>query len=205
MSAPKIFFTSDTHFGHANIIRNAKRPFSSVEEMDAVLIERWNKVVGLHDRVYHLGDFTFMAKGEAKASGNPAKYYGDKLNGEIVLVLGNHDHDSLKPAARYMFESIHEKLEIAVGMDIIDFGEGKHIKQHITLCHYAMKVWNKSHHGAWQLYGHSHGSLPDDPNSLSFDVGVDCWDFTPVSIEQIRAKMRTKTWKAIDHHTKEVD
>jgi calcineurin-like phosphoesterase family protein len=63
-----------------------------------------------------------------------------------------------------------------------------------------MKVWNGSHKGDWQLYGHSHGTLPDDPNALSCDVGVDCWNYFPVSMEQLRAKMKTKNYKSIDHH-----
>jgi len=63
-----------------------------------------------------------------------------------------------------------------------------------------MRVWNKSHHGAWHLYGHSHGTLPDDKNSLSFDVGVDCHNFTPINFEQVSAIMKKKNFKPIDHH-----
>jgi calcineurin-like phosphoesterase family protein len=65
-----------------------------------------------------------------------------------------------------------------------------------------MRVWNKSHHGAWHLYGHSHGTLPDDPNALSFDCGVDCHNYTPISFEQVEAIMAKKTFKPIDHHGK---
>lgn len=75
------FLIGCTHFGHANIINLAKRPFSSVEEMDAVLIERWNQAVEPRDTVYHLGDFCW---------GDPAPYL-DKLNGRIVRIQGNHD------------------------------------------------------------------------------------------------------------------
>lgn len=63
-----------------------------------------------------------------------------------------------------------------------------------------MRVWNKSHYGAWMLYGHSHGSLIDDPNSLSFDVGVDCHNYKPFSFEEVKEIMSHKIWKAIDHH-----
>ncbi len=65
-------------------------------------------------------------------------------------------------------------------------------KQGIVLCHYAMKVWPHHSRGTWQLYGHSHGKLPDDPPSLSMDVGVDSHDFRPWHFEEIQAIMRTK-------------
>jgi calcineurin-like phosphoesterase family protein len=65
-----------------------------------------------------------------------------------------------------------------------------------------MKVWNKSHHGAWHLYGHSHGSLPDDINSLSFDVGVDSHDYKPISYEEVKRIMKKKIFKPLDHHGK---
>lgn len=65
---------------------------------------------------------------------------------------------------------------------------------YIVLCHYAMRVWNKSHNGSWQLYGHSHNELEINPekNLLSFDVGVDSWNYYPVSIEQVSAKMKER-------------
>jgi calcineurin-like phosphoesterase family protein len=72
--------------------------------------------------------------------------------------------------------------------------------QDIVLLHYAMRVWNKSHHGAFHCYGHSHHSLPDDPNALSMDVGVDGWDYAPLSYREIKAFMKKKTWKPVDHH-----
>ena len=73
-------------------------------------------------------------------------------------------------------------------------------KRRIVLCHYAFRVWNKSHRGAWHLYGHSHGSLPDDPNSLSFDAGVDCHEFTPISYERVKEIMAEKRFLPVDHH-----
>jgi len=72
--------------------------------------------------------------------------------------------------------------------------------QQIILCHYAMRVWDKSHWGIWHLYGHSHGSLPDDPRSLSYDVGVDKNNFTPLLFEEVKEIMSKKTFKPVDHH-----
>lgn len=195
----KVFFTSDTHFGHAKIIEYSKRPFATAEQMDEEMIRRWNETVGPNDIVYHLGDF---AVGGDKT--RPAEYYLKRLNGRIILIEGNHEDRAVRVPE--LFEKIVPYLEIKVFYSGKD-KEGKPatIKQSVTLCHYAMKVWNKSHHGAWQLYGHSHGSLPDPSDALQLDVGVDCWDFRPVSVEQIRDRMAKKTWKPIDHHTGSVD
>jgi len=195
----KTFFTSDSHYGHANIIKYCNRPFASVEEMDNTLIHNWNAVVRPEDTVYHLGDFA--------VGGGPAAPYLRRLNGTIYFCLGNHDK-----RLRFIKAYLDIELELQdhfagsyLNDDKVKFGipylrEVTVEKQEIVLCHYAMKVWNGSHKGSWQLYGHSHGTLPDDPNSLSCDVGVDCWNYYPVSMEQLRDKMKTKTYKPVDHH-----
>ena len=81
----KVFFTSDLHFGHTNVITFDKRPFSSVEEMDKELIKRWNKKVEKGDLVYVLGDMIW------KSSNNDAENLIKSLNGQIILIKGNHD------------------------------------------------------------------------------------------------------------------
>ncbi len=63
-----------------------------------------------------------------------------------------------------------------------------------------MKVWKGNHRGTWHLYGHSHGTLPDDPNARCFDIGVDCHNFTPVSFGQVKELMAKKNFKPLDHH-----
>lgn len=177
-----IFFTSDTHFGHRNIIQYSKRPFKSIEEMDEVLVKNWNSVVGVEDIVYHLGDVYLCNK----ARGNEIIY---ALNGRIKLIKGNHDRHSLKDLEKsHRFDSIRDVDEITI--------EGTKV----VLYHYALRVWNKSHRGAYHLYGHSHGSLPDDPHALSFDVGVDCHNFTPIPWEKVREIMSRKDYKPVDHH-----
>ena len=174
----RTLFTSDTHFGHARIIELCNRPFNTVEEMDSVLIRNWNAVVGQHDQVYHLGDFSLGS--------NLASYYRNRLNGTIHLIKGNHEKKALKEP--HLWASISNLSEISV--------DG----QSVILCHYAMKVWNHSHYGSWHIFGHSHGNLPDDPNALSVDVGVDCWDYAPIGVHQLKAKMATKTFVPVDHH-----
>jgi calcineurin-like phosphoesterase family protein len=176
------FFTSDTHFGHVNILKHAGRPFTSVAEMDEAMIANWNRVVAPGDTVYHLGDFSWGSKSVAT--------YLRRLNGNIHIIFGNHDKGARQCAQ--LFKSAADYREISV--------EG----QKITLCHYAMRTFNKAHYGAWQLYGHSHGSLPEDSGLLSTDVGVDCWNYTPVSLDKLRSVMSLKTFKPVDHHGKPV-
>lgn len=184
-----IWFTSDTHFGHANIIGLCKRPFPSVGAMDATLIENWNARVQPNDTVYHLGDF--MLFGDASAM----QKYRERLNGKIHLVRGNHEKKSHD--FKGVFESINDLTEITVTV-------GRET-QRVVLCHYAMRVWPHSHRGAWHLFGHSHGTLPDDPHALSADVGVDCWEYAPVSLQQLAARMKRKDWKPIDHHDRSAE
>lgn len=179
VSSTNTWFTSDRHFGHKNVIRHCNRPFESVEEMDEILIQRHNERVKPGDVFYDLGDFAF-------ADHTP---YLQRLNGQGHLVPGNHDHTN--------------RLKKAVGWNKIE--KLMHVKLgdiQIVLCHYAMRTWRNSHHGAIHLYGHSHGNLPGD--SQSCDVGVDCWDFYPVSIEEIRERLAdpyrcAPRWEP-DHH-----
>lgn len=173
-----IFFTADHHFGHANIIKFTERPFASLEEMNEELIKRWNEKVSPKDEVYHLGD---LSLGNADFT----KEVLDRLNGKIYLIKGNHDKSTLSYPKR--FEWIKDYHELYV-----DLQNGK--RQKVILMHYAMKVWNGSHRGNWQLYGHSHGTLPDENDRLQFDVGVDCHDFYPISVEEIEQIMSKKNW-----------
>jgi calcineurin-like phosphoesterase family protein len=187
------FFTSDTHFGHTNIAGpkvstwpSGYRIFDSVPEMDEALITNWNAKVKQHDTVYHLGDFAFCEASRAIK-------IRQRLNGVIHLILGNHDKPALAmqrgaDANAKPFASVSDVREVRVG------------KQSIWLSHYAHRVWNRSHRGVWHLYGHSHGSLPDDPLSNSFDVGVDCHNYAPLSIDEVAAIMAKKTYASVDHH-----
>lgn len=168
----KVYFTSDTHFGHVNIIKYCNRPYKTVEEMNESLIYNWNKVVKKNDIVYHLGDFCLGKIDEFDS-------YFNQLKGKIILIEGNHDRNANKN--KHRFHEYHTGY-IEVNVD----------GWPIVLSHYAMKVWNNSHNGAFHLYGHSHGTLPDDIQSMSFDVGVDCHNFTPISIKQIEKIMEKK-------------
>lgn len=175
-----IFFTSDHHFGHKNIIKYANRPFSSVEEMNEVMIERWNEKISTGDTVYHLGDF-------ALCSPNQLTTIIDRLNGKICLLKGNHEKAALACAAKFEWLKDYHELVVADPA----FPQGRQL---IVLFHYALRVWNASHWGAYHLYGHSHGSLEDIATTRSFDVGVDCHNFYPLSYEEVKALMEQKDW-----------
>ena len=181
------FFTSDQHYGHKNIIKFANRPFRSVEEMDEAMIENHNNVVKHNDIIWFVGDFAFLP---VDRSVNLLS----RLNGRKNIVLGNHDKQLSKNRSKFLgdglFENIVPYREIYVG------------KQSIILFHYGMRVWNKSHHGSWLLYGHSHGSLPSWGKSM--DVGVDDKNITdeyrPYSFEEIKRFMDKQESEKVDHH-----
>lgn len=174
-----LYFTADTHFNHAGIIKSCKRPFYSVEYMDRFLVTSWNHTVSPQDTVWFLGDFSFyLDEDEIDKLVN-------KLNGNISFILGNHDK---KPLIRW-----HEKkygFKPPVGKMVKDKKSGAKI----WVSHYAHRVWPQSHYGSWHLYAHSHGNLEDDPYSLSMDVGVDPNNFRPVSLIEVAKKMSKKLW-----------
>lgn len=178
LPAHKVFFTSDTHYSHAGIIRMANRPFASIQEMDNELIHRFNAVVPPDGVTYHLGDFSL--------GGIVSSTIRKRLNGRIHLCPGNHSKRSLMEPE--LWESISPMYEICIDGQLI------------TLCHYAMLAWYKRHKGAWMLHGDAHGGLRDDPEARRLDVGVDCWEYAPVSMSQIRARLSGRTPSQIDHH-----
>lgn len=182
--APTVWFTSDEHFGHRKILEYSGRPFATVEEMDAEIIRRHNEVVGPNDIVVHLGDFT-LRRGFQAAAG-----YFDQLAGrEHLFIPGSHDRwmDEMRgvggwPLPFYLPEgAVRDPKRRASFLPAL--AQIKVGKQEIVCCHYAMRVWAKSHYGSIHLYGHSHGRLPG--LGRSFDVGVDGHNFYPWSFEQV--------------------
>lgn len=176
-----VFFTSDTHFGHTNIIRFCNRPFASVQEMDEALIERWNARVGDADVVYHLGDFTLSNR-------ETARRVLARLRGHIKVLGYPWHHDrgwvptTLGPSP-YLSASGHpvEILPPLLTTSLPHDGR----RQPIALCHFPLAQWDRRHHGAWHLHGHSHGTFTGDGAVL--DVGVDCHGYAPVAFAELPA------------------
>jgi len=159
------FFTADEHYGHSNIIKYCNRPFRDVSEMDETIINNHNSVVGSSDIVIHAGDFCWC-----NTVKDAHKQYISKLNGNHIFLRGSHDK-----WMNYTFNDMFTKTI-----------EGAHI----VVCHYAMRVWPRSHYNSWQLFGHSHGKLT--PVGKQMDIGVDTNNFYPYSFDQIAEIMHGK-------------
>jgi len=171
----KLWITSDTHFGHANIIKYCNRPFKSLETMDSRLIKNWNERVKKRDMVIFLGDFCFKNSSPIKGEGVNLKWehYRDKLNGEIVFIQGNHDSNNSLPT----------KIKNLV----FEYGNKEYF------CTHNPKDFNSDY--PINLVGHIHElwKFKYINNTLLVNVGVDVWGFKPISIEEIfREKKREK-------------
>ncbi len=180
----KTWFTSDPHFGHKNIIDYCKRPFTSsdgqpdVHHMNRTMTERWNEVVGPRDVVYHLGDFC-MDKNVAVI-----RKYREKLNGQIVLVRGNHDRGP-QGMVQAGFSEVHDRLEIDL--------DGYHLYlAHIPVLVHDPRSPRKYNQELTKpppkyfdyfLCGHVHERWRRKGKVIN--VGVDQWNFYPVSLETL--------------------
>lgn len=165
-----IYVTSDLHLYHENIIKYTNRPFADVQEMNATLIENWNKTVKEKDDVYILGDFTMRDE-------TFAEQLLRNLHGQKYLVKGNHDY----------FAPKYKGKELKW---IKDYHELKINKNFIVLCHYPFAEWNRKYHGAYHLHGHQHNHSDYNVRQRKdeirrYDVGVDANAFAPVSLEKI--------------------
>lgn len=168
------FFTSDLHFDHANIIKYCNRPFSSINHMNTVLVNEWNRVVKEGDNVFICGDFCFGSKQRWRDLLN-------MLNGNKYLIIGNHD----KEIPANTFAGVKDRMNIKVYDSEIDD------IQEIILDHYPMLTWKNSHRGSWNLFGHVH-SINNSfltPSNNQYDVGVDNNNFAPISYLDVKTKI----------------
>lgn len=161
------FFTADSHFGHGGARGLYRRPFPSVAAADAAMEERWNAAVSPGDDVWHLGDFAIGYTVEAMAA------LLGRLNGTKRLIVGNND-----PAAT---------TNLSGWASVQHYAETELDGHRLVLCHYAFRSWRDMGRGAINLHGHSHGRLKPLPRQ--FDVGVDVWDFRPVTLAGILGSM----------------
>lgn len=189
------WFTSDTHFGHANIMKfEPGRPGKDIEEHDEILIKNWNDCVQKGDTIYHLGDFCFIS------DMNRVKKILRRLNGQKFLVVGNHDRRMFLDMCRS--ERLFVKIDKIMDIKIEDKDVLPH-KQVIILSHFPQLVWNKCYHGSWHLFGHCHGNLRDPVETKRMDVGTDCHNFRPISYQEVKAVMNQRRYVPVDHHDDE--
>lgn len=161
----KTFVIADTHFFHSNVLTFTKkdgsklRPFTTVEEMHTVMIDNWNRVVGVNDKVYHIGDVGFRNASHLEILNN--------LNGRKVLIKGNHDRHKLSAYVKYFYDvrAYHTLDNILLA--------------HIPIHPFSMNRWKA------QIHGHLHDNVVDD--SRYINVSVERIDYTPKDFEEIRA------------------
>jgi calcineurin-like phosphoesterase family protein len=186
-----IWFTSDQHFGHANIIKFCNRLFDGVNMMDVGLVKSWNNVIGKEDTVYHLGDFTL-------GDGYIADWYFDMLNGNINVLVNSWHHD--KRWQRWLGSEIMDEYHTGVDkaikllppMVVLEIPQpNSDYPLAITLCHYPLAEWDRKHYGGICLHGHSHGNYkPPNVGDLILDVGVDSaakllGEYRPFSFQEV--------------------
>jgi len=190
-----LYFASDYHFWHKNVIRFDGRPFDNVVDMNEELIVKWNNKVNPDDKVYYLGDMAFASK-------NKTHDLVWRLNGKITMIMGNHDrYQTVSRTNR--FEGIYDYGELWVS-DGSETLAGKPTPQHICMSHYPFMVWNGHHRGSWMLHGHCHNSLrknlPDFYNRKIEDMGLNHWNYEPVSYQELKTIMDNKVIVTVDHH-----
>jgi calcineurin-like phosphoesterase family protein len=183
-----VWFASDYHFHHANVIKYDNRPFKDVDDMNEMLIDTWNHYIAKNDIVFYLGDFCFNRK--------LLKETVDKLNGRIHYILGNHDNekDLLK---LNRFESVNDYINLMVSDE-----ENPRKYQGIIMMHYPILSWDKAHHGNWHLHGHTHQNLekvmPDYYKYKVLDISCNGWDYAPIHYTDIKEAMQAKETSKID-------
>lgn len=182
-----IWLTSDTHFGHSNIIKYCNRPFSSMEQMEEVIVNNINSMVSERDELYHLGDFCFHSNG--KKWETEVNRILDRIKCKnVYLVCGNHD-----PSAAYAnnrttsFKGIYEYQEISGKHLFLSMPENRrHTK--VILMHYPIESWSSQNFGSIHLHGHTHGKLFSTIKNR-YDVGVDVNNYMPISLMQVMDKI----------------
>lgn len=164
----KMFFTADTHYGSERTLELSKRPFQTTEEMDDFMIQKWNEVIGPDDTVFHLGDFgDYTIK--------------EKLNGRIVLILGNYERSDIE-------KGIVTRDELVNNYGFLDVVDHTYLKAEVTgsyilkLVHEPSKYAHKED-SIMTLFGHIHGRQMI--KRFGLDVGVDAHHFQPVSLETV--------------------
>ncbi len=187
------FFTSDLHLGHANSIQRDNRPFANVEQMNEVLIERWNARVDENDSVYLLGDLICMGDRAF------AQEVLQRLKGRIFLIKGNHD------AAYLRSKETAERFELIVDYLEIDT-EFSGVLTKLVLSHYPIFIYRQRHLGAIMLHGHVHdcaeyrylkrmqreylnSSAGNPIHCALYDTYCGLYDWAPATLEQIVTRL----------------
>lgn len=214
----RVFFTSDPHYAHQNIcggvtewvklprpyrdweqsdekglikfcLDNGLRPFPSLSKMNDTIVNNINDVVGENDVLFCLGDWAFGGKE------NIPLFRKRLVCKNVHLVYGNHDDhiEDYRNGYQGLFSTTAHYREIVVD------------KEMLCLFHYKQTIWNKSHRGAYQFYGHSHSNAEHIVNGRSMDVGIDnafrlLGEYRPFSFDELMSILKDRKTEVIDHH-----
>lgn len=171
-----VWVTADTHFGEEAAIGRFGRPFADTKEMDEALLDAVNRRVGRRDVLLHLGDVFGDLDWESKAARRDARAFLDRIRCRRVrLVRGNKD-----PGGRG-FERCFDRVEETASFRVD--GPGTDVRLRVICHHYPLRQWRGMWDGALHLHGHAHGSVAEHGRSV--DVGVDCWGYAPVRLEDL--------------------
>lgn len=209
----RLFFTSDTHYGHSNICRattnwtdadNVTRDFSSLDEMNDTIVDNINEVIGENDILFHLGDWSFGG------FENIEEFRSRITCKNIHLILGNHDHhiERNKNNIQRLFSSVNHYVELDVRRPS-NFAKGRMDKFNFVLMHYPIASWNNMNSEVMHLHGHVH--LPKHQRiaeGKAMDVGVDGNEMYPLSMIEIYNLLHDQPIKKLalpkDHHEKRI-
>jgi calcineurin-like phosphoesterase family protein len=158
------FLSADHHLDHVKILEYCSRPFSTIEAMNRAIVERHNAVVGQQDTTYMLGDF-------ALARPDRIQQLLGQMNGRKILIMGNHDHYTLARARSVGFSEVYRRMEI----------HSRAVR--FLLTHESERTPLDVQPLDWVLCGHVHGRWRIKGRRIN--VGVDVWDFRPVSLDQV--------------------
>jgi calcineurin-like phosphoesterase family protein len=172
------FFTGDCHFSHKNIIRYCNRPFPTVEEMNYKMKLNWNSKVSKNDIVWHVGDFCFIKDRKKRLE------LINSLNGTINILIGDHGDEKLFEFPEEIKGKLYNKSYL-LNINVYN--------KPITICHWPMRSWAKSHYGSYNLHGHTHNNETKMYKN-QLNVGVDCCDFFPISFDEVREKIEEQNY-----------
>lgn len=187
-----IFFTSDTHFSHVNILKYCNRPFKDTDHMDEEIIRRWNETVSPDDTVFHLGD---IALGPIVTSLPKIA----RLNGRKIAILGNHDRPFMRAGKAdeedwwQRYEEVFDRVVHWQGQDLYIEDYGYFRLSHFPYTGDHTAEDRHSEHrpvddGLVLIHGHTHSTdrlTYSNKGTPQIHVGQDAWDYRPVSLEQI--------------------
>ena len=188
-----VYFTSDFHLFHNNVLKFDNRPFDDVHQMHQVIEQRWNETVNPDDIVIYLGDLSFARREDKQYVEDMLK----RLNGHIHFIMGNHDKiEEIKKLPK--LESVQDYLEVRIIHNVdSDLHIGAKIKVETLFCcmHYPIYSWNKKHHGSYMIHGHCHGNLHHGEEASFYDerrvidAGCMLHDYRPISYTKVIEKL----------------